>query len=251
MNIKIQWPKSEALYAFLFPQVKMDNLQLQTQGESQESFLSDGEPWVRKTFSLTFLPVRSGEGRIRAFTLGYIDPSTQKGGSFQIEDQLIKVHRKRIPKKLLNQIFAGAGTVIGLFVIAIIFFMKFGRKTDVPKHAIDLKAEAALAKFEAMVEARGGKTTKDLLQEFSVFLRNFVTEYYKVDMRHTAIPDVLEDLKALGVSRQEREFLRHLFDILSEMRFSGSGLSDSEFDGLQNEIKNYVSGKRIVQERLI
>ncbi len=86
LRVEIQWPKEEAAYSFVVPNLPLKNLALVRQGESSETFQKDGAVWLQKTFEFEVQPTSPrGEGRIEAFKLAYIDPTVQKGGHFSVE----------------------------------------------------------------------------------------------------------------------------------------------------------------------
>ena len=91
LTIQAEWPEAEGQYAFALPDLKLFQLSIDHQGESQETFIRNDQKWIRKTFSFYLKALREGKGEIETFVISYIDPNTQQGGHFTVSEQIITI----------------------------------------------------------------------------------------------------------------------------------------------------------------
>ena len=92
-QIQAEWPKEEGSYSFGIPDLPLDNLMLLREGTAQETFQKDGRDWVRKEFTFELTGRSPGAGKIKDFSIPYIDPSTQKGGRFQVAAMQVEIEK--------------------------------------------------------------------------------------------------------------------------------------------------------------
>src|SRR5690349_12178950 len=93
LTIQAEWPRSEGSYQFALPPLIARNLILIQQGESQETFVSSGQEWTRKTFTLEFRAGEPGPGSIAGFVLPYVNPASQSTGEFSTGELRIMVQK--------------------------------------------------------------------------------------------------------------------------------------------------------------
>ena len=97
-EIKIRWLKKEGQFSFALPELKFQNLTFVKQASTLESIMMNGQLWEQKAFTFKLRAVREGQGGIEGFSLPYIDPNTQAGGSLDIMPHGITISAKPIPK---------------------------------------------------------------------------------------------------------------------------------------------------------
>ena len=247
LTIQVEWPRNEAHYTFAFPNLQLNHLAIEQHGESQETFIQDGEEWVRKTFLITLKPDQIGEGKIESFIIHYLDPSTQKGGSFTVPEQSIAVVRARV-KISPYLVMTLLSVAVGAIIFALSYFLWPGRFHKAADAADDLSVEQkALNTFRELIDQKGKKTQTDLLHHLSTNLQGFVRNYYKIPAGQITDQELLTELKNQpDLSRQEWDRLQKLFDRLYEARFTGTNLSGKELDDLMKDIIHYIEGKQVV-----
>ncbi|HXV28190.1 MAG TPA: hypothetical protein VD913_04415 [bacterium] len=247
LTIQVSWSKAEGRYTFAFPKLQLKNLSIEQHGESQETFLQAGEEWVRKTFLITLKPEKIGEGKIDGFILHYIDPSTQKGGSFTVSPQTVTITRpqwKASPYLVIILLAGAAGVTI--FLISYFLWPGHHRKQLEPEK-IPSSSEKALDSLKNTLLLKGEKSYKDLLHEMSIILRRFIGDHYQIPVGQMTDHELLANMrKNAGVSRQEADIVQKLFDQLHEAKFTGTTLTDREVDHLARNLTVFIEGKQIV-----
>lgn len=244
LTVQIEWPKGEANYSFVLPSLRLENLFLERQGESQENIRRNGQELIRKIFVTELRAEKPGVGKIDSFDIRYIDPVTQAGGAFSISEQKITVVKP--PLNLLSLLVwtmpLALLTAAGVFFV---FIRRHSRKLEAQPPAS--RAEEAIQRFKSNLERTSEKTQKDLLFEWNVELRHFVIDFYELgtDARLNE-EKILEKLEGRQVPREEVNGSRQLFDRLREARFLGLEISQGDLKRLQSDLLRYLEGKRIV-----
>jgi hypothetical protein len=243
LTIAIEWPKQEAQYSFAFPALKLRNLSIDKQGESQETFLQDGKEWIKKTFLITLKPLQLGEGKIESFVVGYIEPATQKGGQFTVSEQSIQIIRSkgRIPSPFLLGL-AAAG-ILGVLTAYFLWVRQYRKVETGPILSKDMEI---LRQFKTVQEAVGKTPQSEVLHDLSSLLRQFVIEHYHLASSQVTEQELPEVLKTRDVSRQEIEEIKRLFDRIYEAKFTGAVLSERDLNILCQDTAHFVEGKQII-----
>ena len=242
LSLVIEWPKTEADYAFLLPTFTPKNLTVERQGESQETFLRDGAEWLRKTFSIELKPIAIGTGRVGSFRLGYIEPSSQKGGSYTVAEQNFLI--KKPPFKFVLPKFVIVITVstVAMVTITVVFLKLKSHKKQVfiPEH------QQRLTRYKEEISKADPGAGKEFLQTWSLSLRQAVGELYGLGTGSFTENEVARALAKKDVPRDEIEKVSSLFNRLHEAKFSGSGLAHHDLRRLQVDLIDFIQGKQVV-----
>ncbi len=247
LSIQVEWPRKEAQYTFAFPKLRLNFLILEQQGESQETFIQNGEEWLRKTFLITLKPQGIGQGKIDSFVIHYLDPANQKGGSFTVDEQFITVTRPpfKLSSLQLLLLTAGAG---GAVILAVFFLLWRGRAKKAAKTPNDSSEQhQAVTAAKKIAEEYSKKSQKDLLHELSALLRHFIHAQYKITAGQMMDEELVDYLKRESqIPRSECDSIQKLFNQLHEAKFAGVALSEREFNQLTKEVIHYIEGKQVV-----
>lgn len=248
LSVQAQWRQEEANYVFAFPNVDCENLSLERQGESQESFVLGLETWVRKSFVLYFKPNALGNAVIRGFKLGYMDPLQQKGGSFDVAAQEIMVHSSGVtwPPKFPGLALGGISLMAFLGIAAGIYYSNKLRKRQ------DLRPAERdeLIQLRSLAEEIQKRPQKEIMHHYSQLLKVFLTSYYGMKGKPTVDGEILAEIQSLEISRREKEAVRNILNRLSEAKYAGSALSQNELRDLHREIAYFVETRSSVQSDL-
>jgi hypothetical protein len=245
LTIQVEWPKEEADYVFAFPQLNLHNLAIERQGESEESVIHSGVHQTKKTFSIELKPLQPGEGHIPEFNISYIDPSVQKGGSFTVSEQKIAILKPPFQFPVRATAVAVAIPITLLLIWSRLRVQKQAKERE--SHAAPTPQEQALEKLKELIARPSNKSDKERLYEWSGELRQFVADFYGVGSNRLTESEILDKLKIKEVNRPEIEDLHKLFDRLHEARFTGAEMPDAELKRLQNDLLQYIEGKRVLR----
>lgn len=245
LTIQITWPKDEARYVFALPELVLRNLAVERLGESEESIIRSGIQQTKKTFLIELKPLQPGEGHIPEFNIPYIDPSVQKGGSFTISEQKIAILKP--PFQFPVQ------ACLAAIAIPLTLFLIWSR-LRVQKQAKGREfqtgptpQEEALEKLKELIARPSSKSDKERLYEWSRGLRQFVADFYGIGSDRLTESEILEKLKTKEIDRHEIEDLYKLFDRLHEAKFIGAEMPDADLKHLQNDLLQYIEGKRVLR----
>ncbi len=243
LQIRAQWPKAEAQYAFALPELSLKNLSVVNQAESQETFRQGQQEWTRKIFLIDLKPGQSGEGIVKAFVLPYVDPALQKGGRFEVPDQ-----RVRVTPPPVSALIVTTGVLIPSTIILFALFRFYVRKRTVTlktKLPQSLE-EGTLEKMKAIVSKPHASNPKTWAYELAGEFQTFLARYYKISSERAVEKEIFEILTSQGASSEEIKTLRRLLERLHEAKFAGGEISAAEFYELQKDVMRYVEAKRPV-----
>ena len=223
MEIQISWKTSEAVYFFTPPQVALENLTLEETGESNETFQREGEEWKRKVFLLRLKAEKPGAARIRAFRLNYIDPTTQKGGFFDVSEKELKISHNFARFYPTLAVSAGAVAFGGLLSV---WLLSRGRR---PVTATEPEETGPEGHY--LFRLQSGSIT---LTEAERLLRAYLKEKYPGETKEK-------------LSLKESKILEKIVGKLEEARFAGR-VNSAEERRLLGEIIRFIENRRVVVE---
>ncbi len=242
LQIQAEWPKSEGAYSFALPDLKLQNLIYIQQGQSQENYNQGDTLWTRKIFTIELkAEPKKKEGIIGAFSLPYLDPETQKGGTLEVGEQRVRIHTP-LPSWLwpsMGGILALASGVGGWLALR-------ANKRKKEASIAPLQDAPELGKVKALIERRGDKQAKDLLLDLDATLRQFLTSYYQLGLERSAGENqILRGLKAKQIPQEEIAPVEKLFNEMGQAKFAANAVSESELRDFQREIIRYLETKKV------
>lgn len=242
--IEVEWPKSEAVYAFAFPKIPLTNFTIVREGQSQESFKRGEEDWVKKSFAFELKPTQKGTAAVQAFDLPYIDPILQKAGRASVPRLEAAITSEPLSQSQILALSIGAA---GTFFAGALFFLIRGkRKKEADEKAAAITPqEAAARKFKSLVEAAEARDRKDMLHEIGVEFREFLAESYQLAVKNLTDAETLSTLKKKNVSIEEREKIEKIFKQLQETKFMGAAVTADNLRLLQREILQFIESKKV------
>ncbi|MBI3306233.1 MAG: hypothetical protein HYZ84_00300 [Candidatus Omnitrophica bacterium] len=248
LSIRISWAQSEANYSVALPNFELENLTLSGQGESQESFIQGEEPWIRKTYKIELAPIKPGPASIQAFKVSLIDTQSQKAASFDVPQLKIQIKKTGFLSLAWPAIALGVVLILIIFLISRIFFKKSGKtlsqeNSEAPDDKI---AHAIHAAINDIAIYSSPEKANHLINLCS----RFIIQRHHLDRPNLSDSEILKALSAQNISTEELSRLKNLFVRFEEIRFSGTSLPSSEYKQLQNDILNYVEGKKILEPNL-
>lgn len=211
--LEIIWKKGEGNFLLTQPELQLENLALDSIGQSNETFESQNQQWSRKTLKIKLKPLQKGRGIVRSFQINYIDPQTGENGHFEIPRLEIKIHGAGFSGKVLGTtvFLSGLG---GLLALTLIRFQKKSRK------AIDSNETASLEdRFLELLKSA------DAVQAYKIF-QAYLREKYQGKP-----------------PEEEQRILNKIFGRLNEQRFGGEEPGSKV---LYMEMIQYLEGKRVV-----
>jgi len=245
LTIDISWPKSEAQYSFAFPDLRLKNLVIDRQGESLETFIRDDQEWKRKIFSLILKPSQVGEARVGAFTLPYIDPASQKGGDFKVDEQIIQISKPPFKWKPLY-------TWIALIVLAIPAAGAagfFSARSKRAKMAALPNAESAknnlLSRLQSLANPNPSIGQQEQMAELEVIFYQFLEEHFSINARQLSEGQMASELNRLNLSPDEIRTVQKFLEKIREVKYTGFVLSNSEWSYLVKEVTRFIEGKQV------
>lgn len=242
LQLEIQWPKKEAQYSFAVPPLRLKNLSILRQGESQENFRRDEDEWTLKTFLMELQPLSAGKGVVQPFTLPYIDPASQKGGSFEVAEVVIPITK---PPWKASGLFFGFGVVLLLLPgTAILLFLLKKKQPSAALADLLPQNEIALQKIKSL--SAHTNPSRDLIFKITTEFRRFLADYFDIAGRQLTEDELLAALKNKNLDREEFGRIAGILTRLRDSKF-GTELSSAELKILEKDITQYLQSKQIVQ----
>jgi hypothetical protein len=238
-QVQIEWPKKEGQYSFALPEPQLENLMLVNQGESQEVFSKEDGEWTRKVFTFELKPEKKGEGRVKGFMLPYINAALGKKGTFDVSE--IKVSIKNPPFPWVKW---GIGlAVLALSIAGAVFFMTRRKRKEREEIANpELSEEEKSAKrIRSVLE---NQSPKEALYQISAEFRSFLADHYQIKHGKSE-NELLIGISEANISNEEKNLIRGLIEKLAEAKY-GTMISDSDLKRLEQQILEFVEGKRVL-----
>lgn len=235
LSLQLTWRSQEANYHFLRPQLTLENLVVEEEGESNETFQKEGKEWRKKEFHFKLKAIQSGKGKINAFQLNYIDPAQAMGGHIDIPSMELRIVPDHTKLYRISLAALGALTAGGL--LTSLFFWRRSAQRDQPKSINEPTLEDRYLDF--LHSAQG-----QLLEADRLF-RSYLIEKYSFSRRAVTNREMMDGLST-KTTPEEMKTLKRIFDKLDEYRFNQRQHSQEEFLRLSGEIIRFVEGKRII-----
>ncbi len=236
--IQAEWPRSEAQYQFALPNLPLKNLKAELRGQSQETYPGEGGEWTRKIFTFLLTPQKPGNAEIQAFSLPYIDPALQKGGTFEVPAQKLTV-RKPGPNPLFY-------LIPGAFLLAVtgvvVLMIARRKKKAVPEPLSP--AKAAGRQFQAMLE-NADLSRAEVLPEVGRNLRSFLEITYGIQAAHATETELLRSLEQTDIQKEELSAIRNILTGFEEIKYVGRP-TEAEYRRLRSDLLRFIHSKQVV-----
>ena len=243
LTLQIEWPKSEGAYGFAVPDPDLENLSLIRRGESQEFFSHGGQDWMRKSFELELQPLGPGIARVREFSITYVDPATQRQGSFQVSEMRLTVKKATPPLNPL-WIFGGGGALL-LMVAGGIGFMLARKKRKPPAVAPLSDGEKKALKIKSMIDSGG--TSKETFHLIAAELRGFIANHYKTGNPQATEDEIIRILKSQNIPYEEFQRVTALLGKIQEAKYLPEESAARDYKYLQQEILVFIESKKTLE----
>jgi hypothetical protein len=246
LEILAEWPKKEGQYTLGVPNLKLRNLTLENQGQSQENFLQGGEEWVRKTFAFDLKPEKEGEAAIEPLLVAYYNPTTQESGNLSIPEQTIDIKKEFFLAKLPWRwilVFAAALLLIG---VPAGFFLASRLKPKVKALQSEHREHPAIEELQALMNQPPSKNQKEIFSDLSLILYKFIESSYGVNAKSVKGQELIQALRSQRVPDKEIVKIKQFFDQLSAAKFAGTPLSEAELMQLEREMIGFFKSKQAV-----
>lgn len=244
LTLQVDWPKSEGSYGFGIPAPDLENLSLSRRGEAQEFFSRDGQDWVRKTFDLELKPLGPGKASVREFTVTYVEPATQRQGSFQVSTMQLTV--EKMPADSLKPVLlAVCGSLFAAAFAGILTWLLRKNKKTVLSEPPLSEQEKKTNKIKAMMDS--GAPSKEIFHRIAAEFRQFLSEYYKYARPQATQDELLQILKAQDVPFEEYQKVKNLLEKIQEAQYLPEQSAAGDYKSLQREILSFIESKKTLE----
>lgn len=242
LKIQMAWPKTEGTYSFGLPELRLENLTVTNESQSQESYIHNGEEWTRKLFTMELTPQKPGEARVEGFIIAYANSNVANSvGQFPVETLKVTIDKPafKMPGWLLKVLAGIAGVGALLYIGGHLFRRKTSKQKGSP--VITQKIESPMTQALERLEKSG-----DSISEISKVFREFLAGYYSGLSARASEPEMASELQKLNLPTEDLKTVQRILGEMGEVKFMGRSLSDSEFKQLQKEIAEFIESKRVV-----
>ena len=234
-HLELSWPSQEGEYRFALPNLTLENLHIEGEAESNETFQNQGKEWKKRVFRFDLKGTQPGKGRIRPFQIHYLNPTSGQGGDLKIDEISFKIVPDRsgfIQVALLST----AGTVIVAAVS--IFLVLRGRRHNLRPGPIgELTLEE---RYLSQFLQSGGEASNS-----AKIFRSYLTEKFSIPFKSATNREAMKQIEG-KIPPNELKTLEEIFDKLDEISFAQNAASSTRPEQIHREMIRYIEGKKVI-----
>lgn len=235
LSLQVAWPSKEGDYRFSRPELVLENLTVEEAGESNETFQRNGEEWRRKEFRFQLKALRQGEGRIRAFSLLYVNPQTGEEGNLPVDDLKIKIRPDA--GVFYRLILILLGLVLGMSLVG--GWVLFLRHSSQKKHPNALQGVTLEDRYLSELH----KVPSQLIEASRLF-RSYLMEKYQITDGSFTTQELMRKMEG-EIPANELKTLKTIFDKLEQYVFGRHVTQPGDQEIFRGMIR-FIEGKQVV-----
>ena len=235
LHIQLKWRTGEGNYLFAQPQLELENLVVEENGEANETFQKDGEEWKNKVFVYKLKATQAGKGKVRPFRIIYTNAQVGKMDHLEVEALEIRILPDHSIFFRILLVVLGSTTVLG--AAGGWFWVNHARQKN-------KKMPLSEPSLEERYLSNLTPASNQLLEAGKVF-RSYLTEKFLLSHGGSTHLEILDQLEK-KVRPDEMRILKKIFGRLDEHRFGNPSASQAEHQELYREMVRFVEGKKIV-----
>ena len=234
-HLELSWPSQEGEYRFALPDLTLENLRVEGEGESNETFQKQGKEWKKRVFRFDLKATQPGKGRIRPFQIHYLNPTSGQGGDLKIDEISLKV----VPDRsglVRVAVFSAVGIAV---VTALSIFLVLRSK----RH--DLQPQAPREPtLEERYLSQFFQTGGQIAHSAKIF-RSYLTEKFSIPFKSATNREAMKQMEG-KIPPNELKTLKEIFDKLDEISFAQNTASSTRPEQIHREMIRYIEGKKVI-----